>query len=129
MHRAAMVIDDSAMERFLAERVIRNAMFADEVICFNSPLEGLAYLNTLGNDPARFPDVLFVDIHMPLMNGFQFLDEFQHFSNEIKQHCKIVMCSSSIATEDEVRIQKYPTVSKFLTKPLSVEMLENLRAV
>ena len=126
MHRNVMVIDDSLLECFLAERIIKNSLFTDEVMTFSSPVDGLLYLESLGNDLDKFPEVIFLDIYMPLMNGFDFMDKFLQFHDEIKKHCKIVMVSSSMAYEDQVRMRRYPIIRKFLTKPLSEEMLEDL---
>jgi len=126
MHYAVMVIDDSPLERFLAETIIKNSQFGEEVISFNSAVEGLAYLESLESDPERFPDVLFVDIQMPLMNGFQFLDKFMEFPDAIKHKCKIVMYSSTLDDKDYIRMRRYPVIRKFLTKPLSEEMLRRI---
>jgi CheY-like chemotaxis protein len=126
IYRTVMVIDDSRLERFLAEKIIKNSLFADAVITFNSAIEALEYLTALGTDPDKFPDVILLDIYMPVMNGFEFLDKFLEFSEDIKKHCKIVIISSTDAYEDHAQMRRYPIISKFLTKPLSEEMLKKL---
>jgi two-component SAPR family response regulator len=128
MHNVVMVIDDSRLELVLAENKIKKSRFAKEVITFNSPIDALEHLNKLAYDPDKLPNVIFLDIYMPLMNGFDFLDKFLEFSDDIKRRCKIVMFSSTNASEDHQRMKSYP-VSKFLTKPLTKEMLENLSAL
>jgi len=126
MYHKAIVIDDSLLERFLAERIIKNSLFAKEVMTFNSPIDALGYLKTFDSNTDKLPDVIFLDIHMPVMNGFDFLNKFLELSADIKKHCKILMFSSTDAYEDHLRMRGYPIIRKFLTKPLSEEMLINL---
>ena len=121
-----MIIDDSPLERFVAETVIKKSLFAEEVMSFSGPADTLAYLESLVEGAKPFPDVLFVDIHMPLMNGFEFLDKYVEYPDEIKRRCRVVMFSSSEAQEDILRMKKYPVIRNFLTKPLSVTALKNI---
>lgn len=125
MHSNVMLIDDFALDRFLAEKVIEKNSFASHVTSFSSATDGLSYLRSLDKD-GQLPDVIFLDIYMPIMNGFEFLDNFVGLPEHIQNKCKIVILSSSSAAEDRDRIGTYPFVQDFITKPLSAEKLGNL---
>jgi CheY-like chemotaxis protein len=63
---------------------------------------------------------------MPLMDGFQFLDEFENLSQNIREHCKIVMLTSSINSKDVRRSKRYANVKEYINKPLTKESLKAL---
>ena len=71
-------------------------------------------------------DVIFLDINMPGMNGWEFLDEFNNLTHHVKTRCKIFMLTSSIDPSDIKKSQTYSTVKDFITKPLTKEKLEKL---
>jgi CheY-like chemotaxis protein len=73
-----------------------------------------------------FPDIIFLDIDMPLMDGFAFLDEFDKMKEETKKHCKIIMLTSSINPYDINKSKKYDYVKKYIRKPLSEDNIKNL---
>jgi len=126
MHHWVMIIDDSEIDRYLHERIIKNGLFAEEIITFNSATKAIAYLESIKKDADKLPDVIFLDIHMPVMNGFDFLDAFLKFPENVKDLCKIVMLSSTLSHEDHLRMKGYPIILKFFNKPLSEEMLSDL---
>jgi CheY-like chemotaxis protein len=73
-----------------------------------------------------FPDLIFLDIKMPIMDGFGFLEEFSKLPEIKNNKCSIIMLTSSSDQDDVDRALQHQVVKKFLTKPLKIEMLENL---
>jgi CheY-like chemotaxis protein len=121
--KKVMIIDDDDLSRLLAEKLIKKFDFADEVVECATAIEGLNYLNT---NSFALPEIIFLDINMPVLNGFEFLDKFEKLNNTVKEHCAIIMLSSSVDTDDIKRAEADKHVRFFLSKPLT---LANLKAI
>ncbi|MET0760192.1 MAG: response regulator [Flavobacterium sp.] len=126
MYKKVMVIDDSHFDRLIAEKVIQLSKFADDVITIDSALEGIDYLNSNANNPEEIPEIIFLDIRMPIVDGFGFLKKFENSPQLIHEKCKIFMLSSSLDPKDIKRANKCKYVHGFISKPLSKEKLVQL---
>lgn len=121
-YKKVLIIDDTEVDRFIARRVFKKYNFANEVICMDSAQAGLEYLQQL-NETDELPQVIFLDIKMPDMDGFGFLDHYATLPERIKKHSTIMMLSTSLDPRDPERARKNPFVNKYLSKPLSREIL------
>jgi CheY-like chemotaxis protein len=124
-----MLIDDNEIDNLINQKMIEAADISDKIYTYSSAKSGLEFLKNMEKlDVAEkiLPDLIFLDIDMPLMDGFQFLDEFEKFSPALKRKCKVVMLTSSINPQDYNLAKKYATVKQFLNKPLSHETIVNL---
>ncbi|SKB59101.1 Response regulator receiver domain-containing protein [Parapedobacter luteus] len=92
-----------------------------------SAMDALAYLENCKSAPESLPDLIFLDINMPQMSGFDLLGEYQKLPEEIQKRCIIVMLSSSLHPEDRQRAMESPFVHKFISKPISASKLAELR--
>ena len=126
MFNKVIIIDDSTFDRKLTERVISKYSFAAQVTTFHSATDALAYLHSVENKPDEFPGMIFLDIYMPVMNGFEFLDKYMELPEKAREHCAVIMISSTFRIEDSERASRYPAVKKFLYKPFSEQMLAEL---
>ncbi len=122
-HQRAMVIDDSRIDRFVAERIIKRFFFAEEVLLMESAISALDYLQALENTD-DLPEVIFLDIRMPVMDGFGFLDSYNTLSDKVKRNCIIAMISSSADVNDHLRARSSQYVACFMEKPLDKEKLD-----
>mgnify|MGYP003444148822 CR=1 FL=1 len=116
-----MLVDDNPMDNMVNGQLIASCGFAKKCNSFESAKETLEFLNSA--DAEELPEVIFLDIIMPEMDGFQFLDEFDKLSESVRKRCKIVLLSSSDSFKDLNRANKNKLVKKFLNKPLTIEML------
>jgi CheY-like chemotaxis protein len=121
-----LLIDDSTMDNYISEFIIKEAKIAEKINVFTSPIEALVYLRTMQSKQEEFPDAIFLDINMPEMNGFGFLDEFSKFPEEIIKRTSIFMLTSSDDPNDIERALKYSAVKKYFVKPLSNAILNEV---
>jgi len=131
LYKAVLLVDDNEIDNLINQKMIEAAGITEKIFINTSAKSALEFLKNLGileNDGKDFlPDLLFLDIDMPLMDGYQFLDEFGKLKEEIRKKMTIIMLTSSINPHDERAAKKYPFVKKFLHKPLTKEMLQNLK--
>src|SRR5438874_7736969 len=117
-YKKVMVIDDNEIDRYIAERYIKKIGFAEEVILKESARKGLEYLKSLEQTPDELPQLIFLDIRMPEIDGFGFLEAYQSLPETVRSNCIIMMLTTSLNPEDQERARNNQYVSRFLNKPL-----------
>lgn len=118
-----MLIDDSDVDLFIQKRFIEIAGFAKNIKVYNSPHQAITYLQ---ESDSPTPQIIFLDLNMPDMDGFGFLDKFGELPEKIQELVKVVVLTSSSNHMDKKKAEAYAPVTNFLSKPLSVDALKNL---
>ena len=122
-YKKVMLIDDNEIDNLINQEMIRSTNFADEILVFQTGQEALTYLTENQKSTDMLPEIIFLDINMPVMNGFQFLDVFDELSEHVLTTCKIIMLSSSISPKDIDQAASSRYVRKYLNKPLNERYL------
>ncbi|RKS03160.1 response regulator [Flavobacterium sp. 102] len=113
------LVDDDDTFIFITKKIIEKTNNVKEVKVFNNGLDALNYLKDNLNTQYKLPEIIFLDLSMPIMDGWQFLDEFTSIeSNNIKKII-IYICSSSISPHDILKAKKISAVSDYIIKPVT----------
>ena len=122
--RKILLIDDDEHTNFLNKTIIRHAKFAEEVVSQVRAEEALDYIREQLEN-GDLPDLIFLDINMPLMDGWDFIKEYGDMTLNGNQP-KVIMLTSSINPKDEQRAMEIEEITGFRSKPLSHELLEDI---
>jgi len=125
-----LCIDDDPITLMLSRKVIEKSSFSDEIITAQNGEEALLYFNTLKYSKAKIvkkPQLIFLDLNMPVMGGWEFLDYFTSPAYDEFNSVNVIVLSSTINPEDLLKAKKYPIIKDFLSKPITKAMLEYLK--
>lgn len=119
-----MLIDDNDIDNLINSRIITSHNFATLVDVKTTTEGALEHLRALTSNSPNIPSIIFLDLNMPTMDGFAFLEEFEKMPDFIKTGCKVVVLSSSISPDDINKASTNAYVVKYINKPLSESYLD-----
>ena len=125
-----MLIDDNEIDNLINQKMIEGSNFADHVYIHTSSKSALEFLHNLARSSdvpkSMIPSIVFLDINMPIMDGFQFLDEYEKLNEEFRKDTKVIMLTSSVNPKDMEKAQYNNRVKTYINKPLSSVHLDTL---
>nr|WP_315258564.1 response regulator [uncultured Flavobacterium sp.] len=120
-------IDDDPITLMLFKKVVQKASFAKEITNAMNGEEAITFINSITNEDKK-PKLIFLDLNMPIMGGWEFLDLFNNSNYYHLDNTKVIILTSTIDPEDIKKSKTYPNVIEFLSKPITVEMLNYLNS-
>jgi CheY-like chemotaxis protein len=122
-----LLVDDDEINNFISIKLIKKALDNTSIsACLNGrfAIDELAEIQK--QDPSLLPDFILLDINMPIMNGWEFLDEYKRLNIDPLGKSKIYIISSSVFSNDINKARSYPLVQNFISKPLSVDKIKEM---
>jgi CheY-like chemotaxis protein len=121
--KVVLLIDDSDADLLFTRLMLESAQVVESVVAFETAIEALDYLRQA---PGRDAQIILLDINMPEMNGFEFLDVYQKLYAAGHVRAIVVMLTSSPNPKDKARAMSYPCVKKYLVKPIDTASAQAL---
>jgi CheY-like chemotaxis protein len=119
-----LLIDDNYIDNFVTRKILESGKFVENIVVRQSPGDAIEALR-IG---AVVPDVIFLDIRMPMMSGFEFLEEYDKLSIANKENIKIYMLSSSLDPTDMKQSVLNKYISNYIHKPITHKALDDIFA-
>ena len=124
--KCILLVDDNPDDNFFHERVIKKSNLAEIVVAKQTGVEALEYLKLEKDDVELHPELIFLDINMPGMNGWEFLEEYYKLDKQFQSRAIVEMLTTSDNPDDKTKAKLFNGVSDFKTKPLTKEMLQDI---
>jgi CheY-like chemotaxis protein len=120
------VVDDDKLYQFTMQKTVDKTYLVDKFASFLDGKMAIDALTTYQNDPAQIPDIIFLDINMPVMDGWEFLTKYLQMKPSLAKLSMIYVVSSSIDTSDKAKARNIEGIADILVKPISKERFADL---
>lgn len=125
-----MLIDDNKIDLFVNQRIIEKYNSKVNIRTFNNAISAISFLKLLELNNKKkslvLPDVILLDVNMPVMNGFNFFEEFKQLNLVNKTKIKVYMLSSSLCPDDLLKAEKETSCAGYIAKPLTYDKIKNI---
>lgn len=123
-----MLIDDNEIDLYITSRIVTKHLFGKTLLQYSEAQDALKYLTDNQENLEALPQVIFVDIHMPVMSGFQFMEAYGKLPAALKNYCKAYILSSTFDLGDISKANNDVNVINFQEKPITPEFLSKIIA-
>jgi CheY-like chemotaxis protein len=126
MIKHILLVDDNEIDNYITRQLLTKHNIAEKISTCQSAQDALDFLSGLTEKSQSFPEIIFLDISMPEMDGFGFLRMYEDYSDSHKSCCNIIMLSSSQNPDDINKAKNNPLVKEYLQKPITKEAVTRL---
>jgi CheY-like chemotaxis protein len=125
-HKTVLLIDDSYIDNLINRKILENNNFAENIVVIDSPKNAITFMQERIAENQNLPEIIFLDLRMPGMSGFDFLKELKTIIGLKDIQVKIYILSSSLDPTDLRKTEENNLVSRFIGKPLTNKILEEI---
>lgn len=120
------IIDDDDIYQFLTKRELEISEKVEKIKVFSDGKKAISYISEHCHEPNLLPDIIFLDLNMPIMSGWTFIERFRELNIENKASIRIFMVSSSFDKRDIEKSKEYEEISDYLIKPVTRSQISNI---
>lgn len=120
------IIDDDEIYIFLIKKSLAALDIDSSINSYGNGLDALKGITSLIDQQQPIPEIIFLDINMPVMDGWEFLNAFKEIQAKLPNQIPIYIISSSIAAEDKEKAKRFPEIAGYLSKPVELETLASI---
>lgn len=124
--QSALLIDDDKFTNFYNEKIVKKHNTFNSIQSVNSGALALSYLKQAMDGLVDKPDVIFLDINMPAMNGWEFIEEYSKLDCDFTSGVRIIMLTTSSNPCDQEKARQCSLINDFINKPLSTDLLDEV---
>lgn len=116
-----MLIDDDEIFTYIIKKIIDETQLADQINIFGNGREAITYLEKVANEADSLPEVIFLDLNMPILDGWGFLEEYIQLKPNLCKKINLYIITTSVSPMDFKKAKTYSEVSDFIVKPMAKE--------
>ena len=120
------IIDDDHIFIYGVKRLMEETSFCENLMVYENGLDALDKFKENATQGKKLPSIIFLDLNMPMMTGWEFLDEYMQIDGQDPAKSKVYIVSSSIDPKDLLRIKDYNVIQNYILKPVTTDDLENI---
>ena len=121
-----LLVDDDPDDNFLHQLIIDDSGLCESIRVAETGIDALRYLSDSGHPDYIRPDLILTDVHLPGMNGFEFLNQYCQLAEQLKSRFAVIVLTTSLDPRDTKQAAMLPCVDGYYTKPLTIESLQRI---